>query len=52
MTLDSLIMVNHILNAWLMRLQGSGHGFMYQEPSHFSQIIIDFLDWNLPLYSP
>jgi len=41
---NSLIMANRIPNAWLIQFQGGGHEAMYQEPSRFSQIIIDFLD--------
>jgi pimeloyl-ACP methyl ester carboxylesterase len=40
---NSLIMVDLIPGAWLVQLEGGGHGVMYQYPKKFSRILFTFL---------
>jgi len=41
---NSLILVNHIPSAWLVQINGGGHGMMYQYPRKISEVILAFLD--------
>lgn len=40
---NSLIMIDLIPGAWLVQLEGGGHGVMYQYPKKFSRIVLTFL---------
>ena len=40
---NSLIMIELIRAAWLVQLEGGGHGVMYQYPENFSRILLTFL---------
>jgi pimeloyl-ACP methyl ester carboxylesterase len=40
---NSLLMVEKIPDAWLVQLEGGGHGAMYQYPGEFAGIVLDFL---------
>jgi pimeloyl-ACP methyl ester carboxylesterase len=41
---NSLILAQKIPGAWLVQIQGGGHGAMYQYPDNFSRIILTFLE--------
>jgi pimeloyl-ACP methyl ester carboxylesterase len=41
---NSFILVQKIPNAWLVQIEGAGHGLMYQYPEQFSQIVRTFLE--------
>lgn len=41
---NSLILVQKIPTAWLVQIEGAGHGLMYQYPEQFSQIVRTFLE--------
>jgi pimeloyl-ACP methyl ester carboxylesterase len=41
---NSLLMVQHIPRAWLIQIEGGGHGLMYQWPDKFSKCILAFLE--------
>ena len=41
---NSLIMVEHIPEAWLVQFKGGGHGVMYQYPKEFSRVLLTFLE--------
>jgi len=41
---NSLILAQKIPGAWLVQIQGRGHGLMYQYPDNFSRIVLDFLE--------
>jgi len=41
---NSLMMVQRIPRAWLVQLDGGGHGVMYQRPRQFARILITFLE--------
>ena len=40
---NSLMMIDLIPGAWLVQLEGGGHGVMYQYPKKFSRIVLTFL---------
>ena len=40
---NSLMLIDLIPGAWLVQLEGGGHGVMYQYPEKFSQIVLTFL---------
>ncbi len=40
---NSLMMIDLIPGAWLVQLEGGGHGVMYQYPEKFSRIVLTFL---------
>lgn len=40
---NSLLMVEKIPGAWLVQLEGGGHGMMFQYPDEFSGLVLDFL---------
>jgi len=40
---NSLMLIELIPGAWLVQLEGGGHGVMYQYPNKFSRIILTFL---------
>ena len=40
---NSLIMIDLIPGAWLVQLEGGGHGVMYQYPKKFGRIVLTFL---------
>ena len=40
---NSLILVQKIPSAWLVQIEGAGHGLMYQYPEEFSEIVKTFL---------
>jgi len=41
---NSLILAQKIPGAWLVQIQGGGHGAMYQYPDIFSRIVLTFLE--------
>jgi pimeloyl-ACP methyl ester carboxylesterase len=41
---NSLIIAQKIPGAWLVQIQGGGHGAMYQYPDNFSRIVLTFLE--------
>ena len=41
---NSLILAQKIPGAWLVQIQGAGHGLMYQYPEQFSEIVKTFLE--------
>ncbi|MBU1868976.1 MAG: alpha/beta hydrolase [Candidatus Omnitrophica bacterium] len=41
---NSFLMVQRIPGAWLVQIEGGGHGLMYQYPKKFSDIILSFLE--------
>ena len=41
---NSLIIVQKISGAWLVQINGAGHGLMYQYPEQFNKILQTFLD--------
>lgn len=41
---NSLLMVSKLPGAWLVQLQGGGHGVMYQEPDRLARIVLLFLE--------
>ncbi|MBN1527144.1 MAG: alpha/beta hydrolase, partial [Candidatus Omnitrophica bacterium] len=41
---NSLILALRIPGAWLVQLEGGGHGVMYQRPKEFARILITFLE--------
>ncbi len=41
---NSLSMVQRIPRAWLVQLDGGGHGLMYQRPKDFARILLMFLE--------
>jgi len=41
---NSLILAQKIRGAWLVQIQGGGHGAMYQYPDKFSEIVLTFLE--------
>ncbi len=41
---NSLIMVEQIPGAWLVQIEGGGHGLMYQYPEKISNITLSFLE--------
>jgi pimeloyl-ACP methyl ester carboxylesterase len=41
---NSLIIVQKIPAAWLVQINGAGHGLMYQYPNQFSKIVNTFLE--------
>jgi pimeloyl-ACP methyl ester carboxylesterase len=41
---NSLMMVQQIPRAWLVQLDGGGHGVMYQRPRQFARILVTFLE--------
>ncbi|MGA7898367.1 MAG: alpha/beta hydrolase [Nitrososphaeraceae archaeon] len=41
---NSLIMTQKIPGAWLVQINGAGHGLMYQYPKQFSEIVKTFLE--------
>ena len=40
---NSLMLIDLIPGAWLVQLEGGGHGVMYQYPRKFSRIVLTFL---------
>jgi len=40
---NSLMLIDLIPGAWLVQLEGGGHGVMYQYPEKFSRIVLTFL---------
>jgi len=40
---NSLLMVQKVPGAWLVQLEGGGHGVMFQYPDEFSRTVLDFL---------
>ncbi len=40
---NSLMIVEQIPAAWLVKMKGGGHGLMYQYPEQFSKIVEIFL---------
>ncbi len=40
---NSLMLIDLIPGAWLVQLEGGGHGVMYQYPKKFSRIVLTFL---------
>jgi len=40
---NSLMLIDLIPGAWLVQLEGGGHGAMYQYPKKFSRIVLTFL---------
>jgi len=40
---NSLMLIDIIPGAWLVQLEGGGHGVMYQYPKKFSRIVLTFL---------
>ena len=40
---NSLMLIDLIPGAWLVQLEGGGHGVMYQCPKKFSRIVLTFL---------
>jgi len=41
---NSLLMVPKLPGAWLVQLEGGGHGVMYQEPERLARIVLLFLE--------
>ncbi|MFZ0327668.1 MAG: alpha/beta fold hydrolase [Nitrososphaeraceae archaeon] len=41
---NSLIITQKIPGAWLVQINGAGHGLMYQYPKQFSEIVKTFLE--------
>lgn len=41
---NSLILAQRIPHAWLVQIEGAGHGLMYQYPEQFSEIVKTFLE--------
>jgi pimeloyl-ACP methyl ester carboxylesterase len=41
---NSIMMAQRIPNSWLVLIQGTGHGMMFQVPNEFSAIIQTFLE--------
>ena len=41
---NSLIIAQKIPGAWLVQINGGGHGTMYQYPDNFSRIVLTFLE--------
>ena len=41
---NSLMLIDLIPGAWLVQLEGGGHGVMYQYPKKFSRIVLTFLE--------
>jgi pimeloyl-ACP methyl ester carboxylesterase len=41
---NSLLLAQKIPGAWLVQIQGGGHGAMYQYPDIFSRIVLTFLE--------
>jgi pimeloyl-ACP methyl ester carboxylesterase len=41
---NSVMMAQRIPNSWLVVIQGTGHGMMFQLPAEFSAIIQTFLE--------
>ncbi|MEI6310580.1 MAG: alpha/beta hydrolase, partial [bacterium] len=41
---NSLLMVPKLHGAWLVQLEGGGHGVMYQEPDRLARIVLLFLE--------
>jgi len=41
---NSLIIINRIPGAWLVQIEGAGHGLMYQFPDRLASIISEFLE--------
>ena len=39
---NSLIIAEKIKNSWLVRINGAGHGLMYQYPEQFTGIVKTF----------
>jgi pimeloyl-ACP methyl ester carboxylesterase len=41
---NSIMMAQRIPNSWLVIIQGTGHGMMFQVPTEFSAILQTFLE--------
>jgi pimeloyl-ACP methyl ester carboxylesterase len=41
---NSLLIAEKIPGAWLIQINGAGHGLMYQYPQRFSNIVKTFLE--------
>ena len=41
---NSLILANKISGAWLVQIQGGGHGLMYQYPEKFTAVLDTFME--------
>jgi len=41
---NSLILAEKIPGAWLVQINGGGHGLMWQYPDKFSRIVLTFLE--------
>jgi pimeloyl-ACP methyl ester carboxylesterase len=41
---NAVMMAQRIPNSWLVIIQGTGHGMMFQVPTEFSAIIQTFLE--------
>ncbi|MDQ6724349.1 MAG: alpha/beta hydrolase, partial [Thermoproteota archaeon] len=40
---NSLILVKHIPDSWLIQIQGGGHGLMYQYPDKLVSVVETFI---------
>jgi pimeloyl-ACP methyl ester carboxylesterase len=43
-TANSIIRAQKIPGAWLVQINGGGHGLMYQYPEQFSNVLLTFLN--------
>jgi pimeloyl-ACP methyl ester carboxylesterase len=41
---NSIILAQKIPGAWLVQINGGGHGLMYQYPEQFSNVLLTFLN--------
>jgi pimeloyl-ACP methyl ester carboxylesterase len=41
---NSMVLTQKIPGAWLVQINGGGHGLMYQYPDKFSRIVLTFLE--------
>lgn len=41
---NSMILTQKIPGAWLVQINGGGHGLMYQLPEQFSNLLLTFLN--------
>jgi pimeloyl-ACP methyl ester carboxylesterase len=41
---NSLFITERIPGAWLVQMQGGGHGLMFQYPEKFSNVLLTFLE--------
>jgi pimeloyl-ACP methyl ester carboxylesterase len=41
---NSMILASRINGSWLVRIEGAGHGLMYQYPDKLAKVVTDFIE--------